>query len=314
MKDYYKTLGIDKNASKDDIKKAFRKLAHQYHPDKNKNDPTAAQKFKESSEAYAILSDDQKRRQYDMFGSTQSGNAGFNGQTGNYGDFSGFDFSQFMRQGQNGFGFSQNGVEFDLGDIFGEFFGGGRGGHKKARKGANITVDLQLTFKESIFGLEKEISLNRQNASGKNPEEKITLTIPPGVENGQGFRVAGKGEDGEGGRGDLIVRIWVKEHLQFRKEGFNLIMELPIRLTTAMIGGTIDIETLDGPIELKIPAGTSHGEILRIRGKGVPYSSGGLFGTHPKRGDILIITRVIMPKKLSRNAIKIIDELRREGI
>lgn len=285
MKDYYKTLGVEKNASKDDIKKAFRKLAHEHHPDKNKGDDV---KFKEINEAYTVLSDDQKRAQYDRFGSAGP-SGGFN--PGQGGGFGGFDFSGFARQyqGQNGQSF-----EFDLGDIFGDFFGGQR----RPRKGANITVDVQLTFKESIFGIEKELNINK---------EKIVITIPPGIENGQGLRVQGKGEEGQGGKGDLIVRVWVESHNIFRKEGYNLIMELNLKLTTALLGATIDIETLEGKIEMKIPAGTTHNEILRIRQKGVPDERG-------RRGDILIVTKVEMPKKISKSAQKLVEELKKEGL
>lgn len=301
MKDYYKILGVEKGASKDEIKKAFRKLAHEYHPDKTKGNVDGEKKFKEASEAYSTLSDDTKRAQYDRFGSAGPG-AGFNPGQGGFGGqgagFGGFDFSQF----QQGSGFSQGGVEFDLGDIFSEFFGGGR----RPRKGRNISIDVELTFKESIFGIEKEISILN---------EKLTVKIPPGIENGQGLRVAGKGENGEGGRGDLIVRIWVKEHSVFRKEAFNLIMDLPIKLSMALVGGTMEIETLEGKIELKIPAGTSHGEILRVKGKGVPYeTTGSVFGTGGKRGDMLFVTHVEMPKKLSKNAQKLVEQLKEEGI
>ena len=290
-KDYYKTLGVEKNASKDDIKKAFRKLAHEYHPDKNQGNDT---KFKEINEAYTTLSDDTKRQQYDTFGSDGpagfnpgQGQGGFNGANG----FSGFDFSGFTRQygNQNGQSF-----EFDLGDLFGDFFGGGR----RARKGANITIDIQLSFKESIFGVEKDIQING---------EKISVKIPPGIENGQGLRVQGKGEEGAGGKGDLIVRVWVTDHSTFRKEGYNLVMELQLKLTTALLGAIVDIETLDGKIELKISAGTTHNEILRVRQKGVPDERG-------RRGDLLIVTKVEMPKKVSKTAQKLIEELKREGL
>lgn len=299
MKDYYKILGVDKVASKDDIKKAFRKLAHEHHPDKNKNDPNSAQKFKEASEAYSVLSDDSKRQQYDTYGS--GGHQGFTGgQRGSQQGFGGFDFSQFTQGGS----FNQEGVEFDLGDIFSEFFGGGGG--RRARKGRNLTVDVEVSFKESIFGIEKDIAVLR---------EKLTVTIPPGIESGQGLRVAGKGEDGAGGKGDLIVRIWVKEHPTLRKEAFNLVMELPLKLTMALAGGTIKIETLDGSIDLRIPIGTSHGEILRVKGKGVPYeSTGSIFGTGGKRGDLLLVTHIMMPKKLSKDALKAIEELKKEGV
>lgn len=291
MKDFYKTLGVEKNASKDDIKKAFRKLAHEYHPDKNKGDDT---KFKEINEAYTTLSDDQKRQQYDTFGS--AGPSGFGGGPGGFGggfNGAGFDFSGFARQYQ-----SQNGqsFEFDLGDIFGDFFNGGGG--RRPRRGANITVDVQLSFKESVFGVEKEINVDGQ---------KLSVKIPAGIDNGQGLRVSGKGEDGPGGRGDLIVRIWVEEHKTFRKEGYNLIMELDLKLTTALLGATIEIETLDGKIELKIPSGTTHNEILRVRQKGIPNERG-------HRGDILIVTKVEMPKKLSKSAQKIVEELKKEGL
>ncbi len=291
MKDHYKTLGVEKSASKEDIKKAFRKLAHEHHPDKNQGNDA---KFKEINEAYTTLSDDQKRQQYDTFGS--DGPSGFgDGQGGGFGggfNGGGFDFSQFTRQqGQNGQSF-----EFDLGDIFGEFFGGGGG--RRPRKGANITVDVQLSFKESIFGLEKEIIIHK---------EKIAVKIPAGIENGQGLRVQGKGEEGPGGRGDLIVRVWVTEHDVFRKESFNLVMELDLKLTTALLGATLDIDTLDGKIELKIPAGTTHNEILRVRQKGVPDERG-------RRGDLLIVTKVEMPKKISKAAQKLIEELKKEGL
>ncbi len=282
--DYYKTLGVEKGASKEEIKKAFRKLAHEHHPDKNSGQDA---KFKEINEAYTVLSDDTKRQQYDTYGS--AGPSGFN--PGQGGGFGGFDFSGFAKQYQN-----QNGqsFEFDLGDIFGDFFGGGR----RPRKGANITVDVQLSFKESIFGVERELKINN---------EKLVVTIPPGIENGQGLRVPGKGEEGQGGKGDLIVRVWVEAHNVFRKEGYNLVMELQLKLTTALLGATLDIDTLDGKIELKIPAGTTHNEILRIKQKGVPDERG-------RRGDLLIVTKVNMPKKLSKDAQKLVEELKKQGI
>ncbi len=290
-KDYYKILGVEKGASQDEIKKAFRKLAHEHHPDKNKGNDAASAKFKEASEAYSILSDEQKRKQYDTFGSA---GAGFNPGQGGFGGgqgFGGFDFSQFSQQYGNGQGF-----EFDLGDIFGDIFG--MGGGRRPRRGKNITIDIELTFKEAVFGVEREIS---------NGKERFTVKIPSGIDSGQALRVGGKGEQGEAGPGDLIVRIWIKEHSHFRKEGFNLIMELPLKLTTALLGGTVDIETLDGKIEIKIPAGTTHNEILRVKNKGVPHESG-------KRGDLLVVTKVEMPKKLSRQAVKLVEELRKEGI
>ncbi len=293
MKDYYKILGVEKSASKDDIKKAFRKLAHEHHPDKNKGNAEAEKKFKEASEAYSVLSDDNKRAQYDQFGSAgpgfgggQGGFSGFNGQ-----GFGGFDFSGFARQysSQNGQAF-----EFDLGDIFGDIFGGGR----RPRKGHNITIDVEISFKDSIFGTEKEINVGK---------DKFSIKIPAGIESGQGLRIPGRGEDGPGGKGDLIVRVWVPEDKVFRKEGWNLVMELDLKLTTALLGKNIDIDTLDGKIEVKIPAGTTHNEILRVKNHGVPNERG-------KRGDLLIVTKVEIPRKLSRQAQKLIEELKNEGL
>lgn len=306
MKDYYKTLGVDKSASKDDIKKAFRKLAHEHHPDKNKGNAASEQKFKEASEAYSVLSDDTKRAQYDRFGSAGAGGfSGAGGQGfGGQGGFGGFDFSQFTQQGGFGGFNTANGqsFEFDLGDIFSEFFGGGAGG-RRPRRGRNITIDVELPFKDAIFGVEREISIGK---------EKLLIKIPPGMENGQGLRVPGKGEQGDAGPGDLIVRVWVQESKTYRKEGLNLVIELKVKLTSAILGETVSIEpldrTIDGVIEVKIPAGTTHGEILRVKGKGVPSEQGG------RRGDLLIVTHVDMPKKVSRTAAKLIEELKKEGI
>lgn len=278
-KDFYKILGVEKSASQDEIKKAFRKLAHQYHPDKNKGDDS---KFKEVNEAYTVLSDEKKRQQYDTYGNADAGFGGFNGAQG----FGGFDFSQFNQNGQ--------GFEFDLGDVFSEFFGGGR----RPRKGRNITIDIQLTFKEAAFGTEREIS---------NGKEKISIKIPSGINNGEGLRVAGKGEVGEAGPGDLIVRVWVEEHKTLRREGYNVITQVKVKLSLALLGGEITVESLDGPIEVKVPQGVIHGEMLRIKGKGIQHENG-------KRGDMYVAILIDIPKKLSKSAAKLVEELKKEGI
>lgn len=379
MKDYYKTLGVEKGASKDDVKKAFRKMAHQYHPDKTKNDPASSQKFKDASEAYSVLSDDNKRAQYDRFGSAGPGGAGFSGGNGAGGfggfnpqDFGGFDFSGFQ-QGGNGQGF-----EFDLGDIFGEFFGGGRaGGRGSARRaaeerGSDISIDLTISFEESIFGAGKDFvvtkvskcltcsgsgaekgatkekckvchgqgRVNEQRRSflgvfntakicdnchgqGEVPSikcstchgtgvqerpQKITINIPSGIEDGQTLRMTGMGEAVPFGvSGDLYAKIHVRPHQHIRKEGLNLITELNIKLTQALTGDEINLKTLDGDLSLKIPEGTNNGDILRLKGKGVPSSDN-------KRGDLLVKIGVNMPKKLSRDARKMLEELKREGL
>ncbi len=382
MKDYYKILGVDKSASKDEIKKAFRKLAHQHHPDKTKDDAVAGQKFKEASEAYSVLSDDQKRKQYDTFGSAGPGGGGFNGGgPGGFGggfnanDFGGFDFSGFQQGGfgQGGGGFGQNGgVEFDLGDIFGDFFGGGRSRQTREQRGHDISVDLLISFEESIFGVEKDIIVTKmspcltcngngaapgssmetcKNCSGKGkideirrsfmgavktsrvcevchgkgqvPKEKcstchsegvvdrqqeISVKIPAGIEEGQMIRLTGMGEAVSGGvSGDMYVKIHVKPDPFIRKDRDNLVTDLEIKLTQALTGGEVTLKTLDGDIILKIPAGTNNGDILRVKGKGVPNDRG-------KRGDMLVRISIGMPKHLSKEAKKAIEELKKEGL
>jgi len=376
MKDYYKTLGIEKGASEDDIKKAFRTMAHKYHPDKTKNDPASSQKFKEASEAYSVLSDASKRKQYDMYGSAGPAGAGFNGGGngagfgGQQGGFGGFDFSGFQ-QGSNGQGF-----EFDLGDIFGEFFGG-QGGRSSSRRAAeerghDISVDLLISFDESIFGVEKDLLVTKSakclNCNGSGAEkgstmrkcetchgqgrvneqrrsfmgiinttricntcygqgqipsvkcgichgtgvteraQEIAVKIPEGIEDGQTMRLTGMGEAVPFGvSGDLYVKVHVKPHSMIRKEGLNLITELKVKLTQALAGSEVNLKTLDGDLLVTIPDGTNNGDVLRIKGKGVPHG-------HNKRGDLLVKIAIDMPKKLSKNAAKLIEELKKEGI
>lgn len=285
-KDYYKILGVEKNASQDDIKKAFRKLAHEHHPDKKTGN---ADKFKEANEAYGVLSDAQKRQQYDTFGSAgpQMGGSGFGGF--NAQDFGGFDFSQFSG------GFGQGGVEFDLNDILGSMFGGGR---TRQRRGRNILVDVELTFKESVFGADREL----------NVRKGLKVHIPAGIEDGEVVRLSGAGEPMEGGiPGDLHVRIHVRNNTIWRKERYNLVTELPVKLSDALLGAEYLLATLDGDITLKIPEGVSHGEVLRVKGRGVPIDK-----SH--RGDALVVVRIVMPRKLSRDMKKKIEELKKEGL
>jgi DnaJ-class molecular chaperone len=294
-KDYYKTLGVQKNASQDEIKKAFRKLAHEHHPDKQGGNDA---KFKEANEAYSVLSDAKKRQQYDQFGSAGPGmgGSGFGGQGFNANDF-GFDFSQFTG-GMGGFG--QNGsVEFDLNDILGSFFGGGR---PRQKRGRNVQVDVDLSFEESIFGAEKDIHF----------EKGFKVKIPAGIENGQTLRLSGAGEKVEGGiAGDLFVRTHVRPHAHFIKQGNDLVTDLDVKLSDALLGAVHTLKTLDGDIALKIPEGVSFGSILRVKGKGVPTTSRGKDG---HRGDILVRINIVMPRKLSKDAKKMVEGLKGEGI
>lgn len=353
-KDYYEILGITKKASEDDVKKAFRKLAQKYHPDKKGGDEV---KFKEASEAYSVLSDKKKRSEYDTYGKTFAGGGG-GGQQGFQG--SGFDFS----------GFQGNFQEFDLGDIFGEFFGGG--GAQGAPRGRDISIDIELTFRESIFGTERKVLIakigkcdtcngsgaqkdsamatcktcngNGQiresrnsffgnfttartcatcHGKGQVPEkecktcrgagiarkqEEVHIVVPAGVSHGEMIRMPSRGESAAGGgAGDLYVKLHVKSDPRITREGTNLLMSLPIKLSDALLGGQYQVQTLDGNISVDIPSGISHGELVRLQGKGVPHGRG-------TRGDLLIRVDIQFPKKLSTEAKALIEKLRGEGL
>lgn len=366
--DYYQILGVDKKASKDEIKKAFRKLAHQLHPDKKGGD---VEKFKEVNEAYTVLSDDQKRSQYDMYGQAfagaNAGGQGGGGFQGNWQDFGNFDFSGFANAAGQG-GFSTEG--FDLGDIFGEFFGGGR--RRQAKRGRDISIDIELSFEEAIFGIERVFLLNKVsvcqtcsgtgakkgsetveckicNGKGKiremkrsifgsiemsracevcggvgkvpkekchicdglgilKKEEEIKIKIPSGIDNGEMVRLSGAGEAVKSGTpGDLYIKVHVKKHKTFRKEGNDLVFSLDVKLSDALLGAEYDIHTLDGLSKLKIPEGINTGDILQIKGKGVPTQSHG-------RGDILAHIKVALPRKLSKSARDAVLKLKEEGV
>ncbi|KND48972.1 MAG: chaperone protein DnaJ [Parcubacteria bacterium C7867-005] len=287
MKDYYKVLGVDKNADEAEIKKAFRKLAHEYHPDKKGGNES---KFKEVSEAYSVLSDKTKRAQYDRFGNAGpgSGNPGGGFDPSGFG----FDFSGF---GSNG-GFDAG----DIGDILSSIFGGAG----RMRRGRDVQVDAELTFEESIFGVQKKIHINSSHV----PQKEVAVQVPAGIENGQMIRMTGLGEIIENGKpGDLYIKIHVKKHPNFHKEGFNLVMDMEILLSEALLGVSKNVKTLDGNIELKIPAGTNTGNVLRIKGRGVPNSGS-------KRGDLYVRIKVSIPEKLSKDAKRLIEELKKEGI
>lgn len=363
MDDYYKILGVDKSASKSDIKKAFHKMAHKYHPDKKGGDEAM---FKKASEAYSVLSDDKKRSEYDAYGrvfSNGGGSANGGGQGFEGFDFGGFDFSQFAQAQQGG------NVEFDLGDIFGSMFGGGR---PKKKRGNDISIDIELPFKDSIFGVERKIFITKNsvcescdgsgaekgsemvtcsicNGNGqihetkrsilgtfstvktcdnchgkgrvpknkckechgqgiKKSQSEIKINIPAGINDGEMIRMTGAGEAISGGvPGDLYIKIHVTRDKNFRKEGFNLVTDLNIKLTDSLLGAEYNINTLDGKIKLKIPAGVGFGEILRIKGKGVPSGRG-------TRGDILVKIKIQLPSKLNSKTRKLVAELRKEGV
>ncbi|MDP3763407.1 MAG: DnaJ C-terminal domain-containing protein [bacterium] len=297
MKDYYKILGVNKNASEEEVKKAFRKLAHVHHPDKSGGNEA---KFKEASEAYTVLSDKKKRAQYDSFGSDSSGFSARGGSAygGDPSGF-GFDFSGF---GNAGFDTG------DLGDILSSIFGG-----RRVRRGRDIAVDIELSFQESIFGAERKVVINSKFIKQK----EVSINVPPGIDDGQMIRLSGMGETLEGGvPGDLYVKVHVRKHPYLRKEGYNLIMDLEIKLSEALLGAEKIIHTLDGEITLKIPAGTKHSTILRVKGKGVPHMTGPHFAeaSRGKRGDLYIRISIQIPDELSKEARHAIEELKKLGL
>ncbi|NCN52518.1 molecular chaperone DnaJ [Candidatus Parcubacteria bacterium] len=352
MKDYYKILEVEKGSSKDEVKKAFRRLAAKYHPDKKGGDEA---KFKELSEAYSVLSDDKKRAEYDTYGRSYAGGA----------------------QGAGGFNWGgAQGAEFDINDIFenfGDMFGGGFGGGRAQQaRGNDISIDIQLSFKEAVFGTKRTVTLTKNNVcetcdgtgakkgsemttcstcngngkiretrqsilgafttvrecstcngKGKVPKEpcsecnghgikrsseQIEISIPAGIENGEMIRMTGRGEAiSNGTPGDLYIKIHVERHATIAREGTQLMSILNIKLSDALLGGSYQVETLDGNVTLKIPEGIKHGEMLRIKNKGVP-------GAGSKRGDFIVKIAIDIPQKLSKQAKKLIEQLKEEGI
>lgn len=351
--DYYEILGLQKGASKEEVKKAFRKLAAKYHPDKQTGDEG---KFKEISEAYAVLGDEKKKAEYDTYGHA------FNGAGGGAQGFGGFNWGDFQ-QAQGG------GFEFNINDIFGEMFNGGA----RQARGRDISIDIELSFADAVFGTKRKVLLNKTNictvcegsgakkgteyttcttcngkgkireerrsimgtfqtvrecstcnGTGQIPkevcdncrgagvvrsEDEIEIVIPAGIQNGEMIRMTGRGEAiSQGIPGDLYIKIHVKPHASITRDGSTLASSLHIKLSDALLGNTYSVVTLDGTVEIKIPEGVKHGELLRIKGKGVPQGSSSV------RGDFMVKILIDIPQKLSRKARKLIEELREEGI
>jgi molecular chaperone DnaJ len=356
-KDYYKILGVDKGASAEEVKKAFRKLAHQHHPDKASGNEV---KFKEINEAYQVLSDTNKRAQYDRFGSDFAQNAGGRGGFQGFEGFAGF--------GGQGFNVNMD----DLGEMFGGFgdifgFGGSRGGRKK--QGRDIQVSLSVSFIEAAFGTEKEIKLKKaavcsvcqgsgaQSVSdmetcktcqgsgrvvrvqrtmlgniqtqgicpdcqgeGKQIKNKchqchgagvvsevvsLSIKIPAGIDDGQSIRLSGQGEAGERGApaGDLYVNVRIEPDKRFERQGSTVLSQVIIGFTMAALGGKIEVPTIDGPVNLKIPDGTQSGKQFILREHGIPRLNG------RGRGDQIVTVVVKTPTGLSRSQRKLLEEL-----
>jgi molecular chaperone DnaJ len=351
-KTLYDTLGVAKGASQDEIKKAYRKLARQYHPDKNPGDQEAEDRFKDVQGAYDVLSDEEKRKQYDRFGAT-NGRPGPGGQNVNY-DFSGFDVG-------------------DLGDLFGGIFGGGtRGGTRAQRqpvRGDDVIAEVHLSFEDALRGsevkvpVELTVSCRECGGTGARPgtapvicpecngrgvrsesqglfalsqpcprcrgngtvieqpcpkchgsgrERRIktyTVKIKPGVKDGTKIRLKGKGEAGEHGgpAGDLIVQTRVASSDTYERRGDDLIVQVPVSFTTAALGGKVDVQTPEGPVTLKIPAGSEDGKLLRIKGRGAPRLNGS------GKGDVLARVRIQVPKRVNKKEKELLEQLQELG-
>ncbi|MEM7474391.1 MAG: J domain-containing protein [Planctomycetota bacterium] len=280
--DYYALLGVRRNASAEEIHKAYRELARKYHPDLNPDDKAAQQKFKDIQQAHDVLSDPEKRQMYDQFGPDfeRAGGHPFAGGGGRPGG-GGFSFEDLFAGGGG-----------DLGDIFRQFGAGGGGPGPGARraaptKGQDLNAELTVPFNTAVLGGEASISVGRD---GKN--ESITLKIPPGIVSGKKMRLRGQGSPGQAGPGDLIVELTVAPHPFFRRRGKNLELTLAVTLSEAMLGATIDIPTPNGQVALKIPAGSSSGRRLRVKGQGVQDKSG-------EAGDLFVELEIKLPTGLT---------------
>lgn len=352
-RDYYEVLGVDKGADEATMKKAYRNLAKKYHPDVNPGNAASEVKFKEASEAYAVLSDSEKKRQYDQFG-----HAAFDG-AGGAGGFGGFDF---------------NGADFGdiFGDLFGDIFGGSRGGRRPSNgptKGANLRASIRISFENAVFGCEKEIEITLKdlcstcrgsgakpgssaetcgkcggkgqviftqqsffgtvrnvqacpdcNGSGKIVKEKctdcngggyianrkkISIPIPPGIDNGQSVRLRDKGEPGVNGgpRGDLLVEVMVQRHPIFQRQDYNIFSTVPMSFVVATLGGEIIINTVDGRVIYDVKAGTQTDTKVRLKGKGVPS-----LRNKDVRGDHYVTLVVQVPEKLNAEAKELLRQ------
>jgi curved DNA-binding protein len=285
-KDYYKILGVSKNVSEADLKKAYRDLAKKYHPDKNPNNPAAEKKFKDISEAYEVLSDPQKRKQYDSLGSR---------------------FNQFQGQ-YNRPDFTGGSQDVDFKDIFGDrfsdffrnisdMFGGEGSPLQRAEKGSDVEITAQITLKEVFTGTERVI---------ETPQGKIRVKIKPGAADGQVLRIAGKGNKGKNGgaAGSILLKIKTDKNPNIERKGNDMHIEVSVGVYKAILGGKINVKTLGGEVILTLPPETQNGKVLRVRGKGFPvYDKQGDFG------DLYVKIHVVLPEKLSEKEQQLFNEL-----
>ena len=298
-KDYYEMLGVSKNASDEEMKRAYRKLAMKYHPDRNPNKKEAEERFKELNEAYAVLSDKEKRKQYDTFGKE-----GFHQRYTQEDIFRGFDFEDIFSNlfGGRGRRETRSGGRggFDFGDVFSRAYQGGRA----PQKGEDVLYELPITLEEAALGGEKRISIPKNGRV-----EEISVRIPAGIPSGKKLRVAGKGMEGKNGgpSGDLYLQVSVKNHPIFDREGDDLIVEKEIIFSEAVLGTTIEVPTLEGTKKVKVPPGTQSHTKMRLRGLGISHFQG------TGKGDEYIKVIVKVPKRVTDKSRKLIEELAKKG-
>jgi curved DNA-binding protein len=314
-KDYYKILGVEKSASQDEIKKAYRKLAVKYHPDKNKGDKASEEKFKEIGEAHEVLRDPEKRKLYDQLGANwkQYQQAGYNPGAG-----SGRQRAHSGPGGQYYYEFEGDPSEYFSGksgfsDFFESFFGGGRssrgfqgsggfggfddfGGFEGHKPGSDLAGEISISLNEAYTGTQRIVDLG---------SEKIKVRIKPGAYDGLKLRIKGKGEKGRSGHaGNLYLTIRVQPHADYERKGDDLYMQIPLDLFTALLGGRQEINTLSGKVIISIPEGTQNGKQLRLKGKGMP-----VYGRH-YRGDLYVKLDVKLPDKLTPEQKELIKQTR----
>jgi curved DNA-binding protein len=286
FRDYYEVLGVPRGASDEEIRSAYRKLAREYHPDVN-GDPGAEDRFKEVSEAYEVLRDPEKREKYERLGANWKAGEDVSGASGFGGGFG----------GGNGQGFG-DGAGFS--DFFESLFGGGRGGSRGfegfSMRGGDQEATIEVTLEDAARGGKQRISL----ADGRDFE----VRIPPGVRDGQKIRLAGQGGEGASGgpAGDLYLRVRIKRHPRFRREDDDLVVEVPVAPWEAALGATVPVPTLDGSARVKVPAGSSSGRRLRLRGEGMPGPGG-------RKGDLYASVRIVVPKVPEKRERELFEEL-----
>ncbi len=303
QKDLYAVLGVARDASADTIKKAYRKIARDNHPDVNPGDQAAEERFKAASQAYDVLSEPEKRKNYDEFGEAAL-NASFDAKAARNAFGRGFG-------GPGGAG-PGGGMPFgDMGDLFGDLFGGGGGrrggpGMHRARKGQDLESIIHLSFEEAAKGGERQISVTRPTATGGTRTDVVLVRIPPGVDEGGKIRVRGKGGEGMGGGppGDLFARVQVGSHPLFTRKGRDLHIDLPLTVREATLGAKVEVPTLEGGLTLTIPPETDGGKRLRLKGKGIASPKKG-----GSPGDLYVMIQIVVPKGLDDAAKGKLEEL-----